>query len=63
MWLEAIPAYGRDYKSQAQVREDWKSGKDFQDATSGQYLNIEDAKRFGLKVIVRYDKMQKVVNV
>lgn len=63
MWVTAIPAYGRDYKSQKQVREDWKSGKDFQDARSGQYLNVEDAKRLGLKVIVRYDNHRKVVNV
>lgn len=62
-WVEAIPAYGRDYKNQKSVREDWQAGKDFQDAATRQYLNKQDADSLGLKVIVRYDKLMKVVAV
>lgn len=28
--LDIQPAYGRDYKSIAEVKTDWESGKDFQ---------------------------------
>lgn len=60
-YIEAVPAYGRDYKSQKAVKEDWSAGKDFQDAMSGSFLNKQDAENLGLKVIIRYDKMMKVV--
>lgn len=60
-YIEAIPAYGRDYKNQKDVRADWSAGKDFQDPMSGSFLNKQDAESLGLKVIIRYDKMMKVV--
>lgn len=62
-FIEVIPAYGRDYKTQAEVKADWKSGKDFQDPFSGSYLNKQDAEQNGLSVIIRYAKMMKVVAV
>jgi hypothetical protein len=62
-YIEAIPAYGRDYKNQRDVREAWKAGNDFQDAFTRQYLNKQDADSLGLKVLVRYDKLLKVVAV
>lgn len=62
-YVEAIPAYGRDYKNQKAVRADWAAGLDFQDAFTRQYLNKQDADSLGLKVLVRYDKQLKVVAV
>lgn len=62
-YIEAVPAYGRDYKSQKAVKEDWSAGKDFQDPMSGSYLNKQDAESLGLKVLIRYDKQLKVVAV
>lgn len=67
-YVNVKPAYGRDYTNQAAVKKDWKDGKDFivTDFLSpyyGRYINVEDAKREGVKVIVRYAREQKVVQV
>lgn len=62
-WIEVTPAYGRDYKNQKEVKADWNADKDFQDTASGSYINKSGAKALGLKVIVRYAKLQKVVSV
>lgn len=43
--LTLIPAYGRDYKSKAEVLKDWKAGKDFHCAGlfySGAAASIRD---------------------
>lgn len=62
-YVEVLPAYGRDYKNQSEVKADWKDNKDFQDTFSGSYLNKSDAERLGLKVLVRYSRNTKVVAV
>lgn len=62
-WIELLPAYGRDYKNQDEVRADWEAGKDFRHPTSGRYVNKEDAERYGLKVMVRYAGFKKVMEV
>jgi hypothetical protein len=62
MWLELIPAYGRDYKNQAEVKEAWNRGEDFQ-VPYGPYCNKADAEREGANVIIRYAKLMKVVGV
>lgn len=64
--MTVIPAYGRDYTTQRAVKADWKSGKDFIVAdmfsgAHGRYVNKEDAK--GMHIMVRYDKLRKIVNV
>ncbi len=64
--IEVTPAYGRDYKSQAEVRTDWENDLDFQIAGSGRvgpYLNKQDAEQGNLKVLVRYAKLTKVVAI
>lgn len=61
--IHAVPAYGRDYRSKAAVLKDWQDGKDFQDALTGRYFSIRDAKEMGLVVWVRYDKRQKITKV
>lgn len=68
-WLEVGPAYGRDYKSAAAVRQDWNDGKDFMmlsvmhgvDA-HGTYCSKKDFAT-GTSVIVRYGKMMKTTTV
>ena len=58
--IVAVPAYGRDYKSKAEVLKDWNDGKDFQHAASGQYLSKRDQLT---DVFIRYHKLAKVVQV
>lgn len=62
-WIEVVPAYGRDYTNQIGVKRDWNADKDFQEVVSGSYINKSGAKALGAKVIVRYDKHRKVINL
>lgn len=62
-YIEVTPAYGRDYTTAKAAKQDWKEGKDFRDTVSGSYVNIEDAKRLDLKVIIRFAKNMKVTSV
>jgi hypothetical protein len=46
--LSVEPAYGRDYKTQKEVKEAWNQGKDFMinsifSPDYGRYVNKEDA--------------------
>lgn len=59
--IRAVPAYGRDYKSAAEVKSDWEAGKDFRCATTGRYFSVRDNPT--TDVWVRYDKMRKLVRV
>ena len=72
--LEVVPAYGRDYKSQAEVKADWEANMDFKIVASytetlappmfeyGRYINKQDADREpNLNIIVRYAKLAKVM--
>lgn len=63
MYIEVVPAYGRDYKNQKDVKVDWAAGKDFRDTATGSAVNNADAENLGLSVIVRYAKNLKVVQV
>jgi len=67
-YLTVVPAYGKDYKSKAQVMQAWNEGKDFQinDMSSrydGSYINKQDAdNQGGLRAInIRYNGLRKVV--
>jgi hypothetical protein len=62
-YIEAVPAYGRDYKNQSEIKADWRDNKDFKDSRSGSYLNKSDAERLGIKVLVRYARNTKVFAV
>lgn len=65
-YIEVVPAYGRDYKNQRDVRADWNAGKDFLSTSvigSMGYINKQDAENLKLKVIVRYDRNLKVLAV
>lgn len=59
------PAYGRDYKSQKEVKADWDANKDFIIADvfhgGGTYINKEDAKNNGIhSVNIRFSQNRKV---
>lgn len=64
--MTLTPAYGRDYKSQKDVKAAWDAGKDFVVNTfgpdNGRYINKEDAERFakGQTLNIRYSKNTKV---
>lgn len=62
MYYELTPAYGRDYKTKAEVIEAFKSGKDFGgDHQMGfQYCSIRDFKP-GDTVNLRYKANRSVV--
>jgi hypothetical protein len=63
MWLELIPAYGRDYKNQAEVKKAWNEQNDFLVAPFGPHINKQDAEREGANIIIRYDRLRKVVGI
>jgi len=56
--MTLVPAYTRDYKSKQDVLADWKAGKDFRIATTGQYCSIRDNIP---DVWIRYQKQTKIV--
>lgn len=65
MFITVVPAYGRDYKSQADVKADWNSGKDFRiaDVMNGTgYINKDDAPK-GATINVRYARQTKVLPI
>lgn len=62
-WIEVIPAFGRDYKNQKDARADWDANRDFRETASMRYINKAQAEQMGLKVIIRYDKNRKVMDV
>jgi hypothetical protein len=54
--ITVTPAYGRDYKTEAEARADWNSGKDFS-IPGGGYVNKEDAEKAGItEVRIRFRK-------
>ena len=60
-----LPAYGRDYKTKAQIQADLDAGKDF--VLSGlhaQYINLEQLQELGgTSAVVRYAGQRKVTSV
>lgn len=56
------PAYGRDYKSAKEVREDFEAGKDFCMEPSGHYCSIRDIPA-GMEVFIRYSELRKVARL
>jgi hypothetical protein len=62
-YIEVSGAYGRDYTSAKAAKADWAAGKDFAIQTIGNrgYINKADADRAGVKVMIRYARMTKVV--
>lgn len=63
-YFELLPAYGRDYKSAAEVKEAWATGQDFQ----GDYnlgfkpVNINDILK-PCTVLLRYKRASHVINI
>lgn len=61
-YLTAVPAYGRDYTSQAAVQADWDAGKDFYVVSvnsRGGYVNRDDLPA-GVVLNIRYNKQTRV---
>lgn len=56
--MPLTPAYGRDYKSKAEVEKDFLDGKDFQ-TCAGSYCSARDFPP-GTEITVRYAKLRKV---
>ncbi len=76
MYLTVTPAYGRDYRTEAEVKKDWSEGKDFIIATvmhrdCGRYINKQDAYSSlesgsdGERLIIsaRYNNLTEIVQV
>ena len=65
--IQLMPAYGRDYKSQAEVQEAWNANKDFWTADIihgyGVATNKQDCDSMGLRVVIRYANQQKLYAV
>jgi hypothetical protein len=64
MFLSAVPAYGRDYKSKKEVLADWNAGKDFliQDMRHSGYVNKNDAPK-GATINIRYKRLTQVLPI
>lgn len=64
--MHLVPAYGRDYKTRAEVLKDWNENKDFtisdvsQGRWNGSYINKEQCEE-QTDVVVRYAKLTKQV--
>ena len=63
-YFELSPAYGRDYKSAAEVKEAWSTGQDFQGdyALGFKPVNINDIPK-PCTVLLRYKRASHVINV
>jgi hypothetical protein len=63
------PAYGRDYKSAADVKADWEANKDFVIASigkdMGRYCNKQDAETYGMPEgsYIRYNKLAELTHI
>jgi hypothetical protein len=59
-----VPAYGRDYETEAEAKQAWESGEDFQirsiDRMDGKYLDRQEAEHYGLSVQIRYNSQRDV---
>lgn len=53
--IEVTGAYGRTYKTLTSAKVDWLADKDFR-STTGPYVNMTDAERYNLGVVLRYGK-------
>lgn len=67
-FLEVVPSYGRDYKTQKEVLAAWNADKDFTIVTlgpdDGRQINKRDAENGGVySILIRYDRLRKVVAV
>ncbi len=65
IYITAVPAYGRDYRSRAAVLADWNAGKDFRindvsSADDGHYINKDD-KPADVTLQIRYAQLTKVM--
>ena len=60
-YISAVPAYGRDYKSQKEVRAAWNEGHDFliQDMRHSGYINKDD-KPAHVVLNIRFKKLQNI---
>lgn len=62
-YLSAVPAYGRDYTTEQEVRADWDGKKDFyvvpQPVSRGCYINKDD-KPADVQLNIRYDHLAEV---
>lgn len=67
--MTLTPAYGRDYKSQKDVKSAWEDGKDFVIADlfhpdNGRYINKQDAVSGGIKSVnIRYKKLTQICSI
>jgi hypothetical protein len=65
--MTIVPAYGRDYKTQAEVLEDFLVNRDFIISDhfcpyDGKPTNLSDLRKAGeRKVMVRYHGLRKIV--
>lgn len=66
-----VPAYGRDYKTAAEVRKDWEAGKDFRicDVSSrwnGAYTSVRDYKGTNWPEgpsYIRYNRLTELTHI
>ena len=62
MYIEVVPAYGRDFKTAKAAKEHWNSDKDWRETTTDRYIRKSEAESMGLKVILRFDQNRKTTS-
>jgi len=64
MFFNVVPAYGRDYKTKAEIIADWQAGKDFMQSSifsGGSYVN-NSVNGPNVTICVRYANLRKVTS-
>lgn len=72
-YVTVTPAYGRDYTTQAQIKQAWNANQDFKVADffsgyHGSMVNKQDVETLNkkgdsIKIMVRYSKQTKIYQV
>lgn len=67
MYMTLVPAYGRDYKSSKEVKQDWANGKDFRIADmsspdNGRYVNKQNAPT-GATLNIRFKGLRNICQI
>ncbi len=63
VYMNLVPAYGRDYRSQKDLLADWNAGKDFEISdfgpNCGRKINKAQAQK-GTTYTIRYAQLRKI---
>jgi hypothetical protein len=60
MYLELVPAYGRDFTTAKAAKENWNDNKDWLESVSMKPLNKTQTETMGrVKIVLRFHRFMK----